>query len=245
MHEKVALVTGGARRVGAGTVRALHAQGWRVLLHYRSSVTDAQALADELNAVRPDSVALYALDLLQTERLPELVNAAITRFGRLDALINNASSFYPTPVGQISEAVWDDLIGSNLKAPLFLAQAAAPALAKTGGVIVNIADIHVERPLAGFPVYTIAKAGVAAMTRVLARELAPTVRVNAIAPGVNLWPENDTDFDVAERERILATIPLARTGQPQDIAQAILYLLEASYVTGVILPVDGGRNVFL
>lgn len=245
MHEKVALVTGGARRVGAGTVRALHAQGWRVLLHYRSSGADARALADELNTVRPDSVCLHALDLLQAERLPALVDAAITRFGRLDALINNASSFYPTPVGQISEAVWDDLIGSNLKAPLFLAQAAAPELAKHQGAIVNIADIHVERPLAGFPVYTIAKAGVAAMTRVLARELAPAVRVNAIAPGVNLWPENDTDFDAAERERILSTIPLARTGQPQDIAQAILYLLEASYVTGVILPVDGGRNVFL
>lgn len=243
--EKVALVTGGARRVGAGTVRALHQAGWRILLHYRHSAADAQKLADELNARRPDSVALHSLDLLQTARLPELVEAAVAHFGRLDALINNASSFYPTPMGQITEAAWDDLIGSNLKAPLFLAQAAAPELARNQGAIVNIADIHVERPLAGFPVYTIAKAGVAAMTRALARELAPAVRVNAIAPGVNLWPENETDFDIAERERILATIPLARTGQPQDIAQAILYLLEASYITGVILPVDGGRNVFL
>ena len=243
--EKVALVTGGARRVGAGTVRALHQAGWKILLHYRHSATDAQMLADELNARRPDSVVLHGLDLLQTARLPELVEAAVAHFGRLDALINNASSFYPTPMGQITEAAWDDLIGSNLKAPLFLAQAAAPELARNQGAIVNIADIHVERPLAGFPMYTIAKAGVAAMTRVLARELAPAVRVNAIAPGVNLWPENETDFDIAERERILATIPLKRTGQPQDIAQAILYLLEASYITGVILPVDGGRNVFL
>ncbi len=245
MQEKVALVTGGARRIGAGIVRELHAHGWRILLHYRSSAQDAQALADELNALRPGSVVLHQLDLLQTARLPELVAAAISHFGRLDALINNASSFYPTPLGQISEAVWDDLIGSNLKAPLFLAQAAAPELIKSGGAIVNIADIHVERPLAGFPVYTMAKAGVAAMTRVLARELAPQVRVNAVAPGVNLWPENDTDFDAAERERILATIPLDRNGQPQDIAQAILFLLDAPYVTGVILPVDGGRNVFL
>lgn len=242
---KVALITGGARRVGAGTVRELHAHGWNILLHYRSSAADAEALAAELNAVRPASVALFSLDLTETARLPELVQAALKRFGRLDALINNASSFYATPVGQITETAWDDLIGSNLKAPLFLAQAAAAELAKTGGCIVNIADIHVERPLAGFPVYTIAKAGVAALTRSLARELAPQVRVNAIAPGVNLWPENETDFDAAERARILATIPLGRNGEPQDIAQAIRFLLEAPYLTGVILPVDGGRNVFL
>ena len=242
---KVALITGGARRVGAGTVRELHAHGWNILLHYRSSADDAEALAAELNTVRPASVALFQLDLTETARLPELVQAVLKRFGRLDALINNASSFYATPVGQITETAWDDLIGSNLKAPLFLAQAAAAELAKTGGCIVNIADIHVERPLAGFPVYTIAKAGVAALTRSLARELAPQVRVNAIAPGVNLWPENDTDFDAAERARILATIPLGRNGEPQDIAQAIRFLLEAPYLTGVILPVDGGRNVFL
>lgn len=242
---KVALITGGARRVGAGTVRELHAHGWNILLHYRSSAEDAEALAAELNTVRPASVALFQLDLTETTRLPELVQAALKRFGRLDALINNASSFYSTPVGQITESAWDDLMGSNLKAPLFLAQAAAAALAKTGGCIVNIADIHVERPLAGFPVYTIAKAGVAALTRSLARELAPQVRVNAIAPGVNLWPENETDFDAAERARILATIPLGRNGEPQDIAQAIRFLLEAPYLTGVILPVDGGRNVFL
>lgn len=242
---KVALITGGARRVGAGTVRELHAHGWNILLHYRNSAADAEALAAELNAVRPASAALFSLDLTETARLPELVQAALKRFGRLDALINNASSFYSTPVGQITETAWDDLIGSNLKAPLFLAQAAAAELAKTGGCIVNIADIHVERPLAGFPVYTIAKAGVAALTRSLARELAPQVRVNAIAPGVNLWPENETDFDAAERARILATIPLGRNGEPQDIAQAIRFLLEAPYLTGVILPVDGGRNVFL
>lgn len=245
MQEKVALVTGGARRVGAGIVRELHAHGWRILLHYRSSARDAQALADELNAVWPGSVVLYQLDMLQAARLPELVAEALSHFGRLDALINNASSFYATPLGKIDEAMWDDLMGSNLKAPLFLAQAAAGALRETAGAIVNIADIHVERPLAGFPVYTIAKAGVAALTRVLARELAPQVRVNAVAPGVNLWPENDTDFDPAERERILATIPLGRNGQPQDIAQAVRFLLDAPYVTGVILPVDGGRNVFL
>ncbi len=245
MHEKVALVTGGARRVGAGIVRELHAHGWRILLHYRHSQQEADSLAAELNALRPTSVATCQLDLLQTAHLPTLVDAALVHFGRLDALINNASSFYPTPVGEIDETTWNDLIGSNLKAPLFLAQAAAPELTRTQGAIVSIADIHVERPMAGHPVYTIAKAGIVAMTKALARELAPAVRVNAVAPGVNLWPENEMWFDASARERIQATIPLGRTGAPQDIAHAIRFLLEAPYVTGAILPVDGGRSLHL
>lgn len=245
MQGKTALITGGARRVGAGIVRELHANGWNIVLHYRSSVREAGVLADELEEARPGSVALCRLDLTRTSRLPELVESAVVHFGRLDALINNASSFLAEPVGAITEAAWDDLIGSNLKAPLFLAQAAAAELAKVGGAIVNIADIHAERPMAGFPVYTIAKAGVAALTRSLARELAPRVRVNAVAPGVNLWPESATEFDDAERARILATIPLGRNGTPADIAQAVRFLLEAPYLTGVVLPVDGGRSLWL
>ncbi|WP_035060497.1 pteridine reductase [Andreprevotia chitinilytica] len=242
---KVALVTGGAKRVGATIVRRLHAAGWRVLLHYRASRDEAQALADELNAVRPDSIALAQLDLVNVARLPELVAAAVTHFGRLDAVINNASSFFATPVGTFTDTAWDDLVGSNLKAPLFLAQAAAPELTKTGGCIVSIADIHVDRPYPGFMLYTVAKAGLVAMTKGLARELAPAVRVNAIAPGSNLWPDDGRAFDEAERERIRASIPLGRTGEPGDLAQAILFLLEAPYLTGVVLPVDGGRSVVL
>ncbi|MGL4603707.1 MAG: pteridine reductase [Iodobacter sp.] len=245
MQQKVVLITGGAKRVGAGLARYLHARGWRVLLHYRLSVTEAQQLADELNAVRPGSVALAQLDLLDTGRLPELVAAAIAAFGRLDAVVNNASSFFPTPMGSFSEAAWLDLLGSNLKAPLFLAQAAAAELKKTGGVIVSIADIHADRPYKNHTIYTIAKAGLVAMTKSLARDLAPLVRVNAVAPGANIWPDGESVFDDAERERILATIPLGRNGTPEDLAQAIHFLLEAPYLTGVILPVDGGRSVVL
>ncbi|GGP26080.1 pteridine reductase [Silvimonas amylolytica] len=243
--EKVALVTGGARRVGAGIVRYLHDRGWRVALHYRSSSADAQALADELNARRPESVALFQADLLDTAKLPALITQVLTRFGRLDALVNNASSFFPTPVGQFTESAWQDLLGSNLKAPIFLAQAAVAALRESRGAIVSIADIHADRPYPEHTLYTVAKAGLVAMTRSLARELAPQVRVNAVAPGSNLWPDQDSVFDATERARIEATIPLARTGTPQDLAQAIHFLLEAPYVTGVILPVDGGRSVVL
>ncbi|GAB7128517.1 pteridine reductase [Silvimonas sp. JCM 19000] len=243
---RVVLITGGARRVGAGVARFLHARGWRVALHYRSSGADALALVAQLNAIRPDSACALQQDLLAIPALPQLVDAVIQQFGRLDALVNNASSFFPTPLGEFTEAAWDDLLGSNLKAPLFLAQAAAPALRASHGAIISIVDIHVERPYPLHTFYTVAKAGLVAMTRSLARELAPAIRVNAVAPGTNLWPEGDGGvFDAAERQRIEASIPLARTGNPEDLAQAIHYLLEASYVTGVILPVDGGRSVVL
>ncbi|AOY00576.1 pteridine reductase [Jeongeupia sp. USM3] len=244
-QDRVALVTGAAKRVGAGLVRYLHARGWRVVIHYRSNGDAARALAAGLNAVRPGSAVVAGLDLLDTGRLPELVDAALNAFGRLDALVNNASAFYPTPVGEFTEAAWDELVGSNLKAPLFLAQAAAKALAASGGSIVSIADIHADRPYPGLMLYTVAKAGLVAMTRGLARELAPAVRVNAVAPGANLWPDDGGVFDAAERERILATIPLGRTGTPDDLAQAIAFLLDAPYLTGVVLPVDGGRSVVL
>ncbi|WP_373974278.1 pteridine reductase [Chitinibacter sp. SCUT-21] len=242
---KVVLITGGAKRVGAGIARYLHARGWRVLLHYRASSAEAQALADELNALRADSVAIYQLDLLQIERLPELVAAAIAQFGRLDAVINNASSFFPTPIGEFSEAAWTDLLGSNLKAPLFLAQAACDELKKTQGCIVSIADIHVERPFPLHTLYTVAKAGLVAMTKSLARELAPNVRVNAVAPGANIWPDDGGIFTQESRSQILGSIPLGRIGRPDDLAQAIHFLLEAPYLTGVVLPVDGGRSVVL
>ncbi|HSC81920.1 MAG TPA: pteridine reductase [Chitinolyticbacter sp.] len=244
-HDRVALVTGGAKRVGAGIVRYLHARGWRVMIHCRGSRAEAEDLARSLNAESADSAAVVALDLLQTDRLPELVEACLAAFGRLDAVVNNASSFFATPVGSYTDAAWHDLLGSNLKAPLFLAQAAAAELRRNQGAIISIADIHVDRPHPELTLYTVAKAGLVAMTRSLARELAPDVRVNAVAPGSNLWPEDMAVFTEAERARINASIPLQRIGTPDDLAQAIHFLLEAPYLTGVVLPVDGGRSVVL
>ncbi|NHR07536.1 pteridine reductase [Chromobacterium haemolyticum] len=245
-EQRVALISGAARRVGAGIARHLHARGLRVVLHYRGSRGEAEALAAELNAARPDSARLLQGDLLDTAALPALAAQAVAAFGRLDGLVNNASSFFPTEVGRIDEAAWHDLMGSNLKAPLFLSQALAPELAKRRGAIVGIADIHVERPMARHVVYNLAKAGHAQLIRSLAIELAPTVRVNGVSPGVNLWPEDDASFDAAERAAIEASIPLRRTGVPEDIAQAVAFLLlDAGYVTGQILAVDGGRSVVL
>jgi pteridine reductase len=242
---KVVLVTGGARRVGAATARRLHASGANVLLHYRSAQGEAQALQAELHAVRPDSCGLVAADLLDVAGLPQLVKNTLARFGRLDALVNNASSFYPTPVGEITAEQWEDLIGTNLKAPLFLAQAAAPHLRKTGGCIVNVTDIHGERPLKNYVVYSVAKAGLIGLTRSLARELGPEVRVNGVSPGPVLWPE-DNQFDELARQRIIAHTLLRRAGEPDDIAGAVhFFVAEAPYVTGQILAVDGGRSINL
>jgi pteridine reductase len=246
MSTKVALITGGAKRMGAAIVRRLHAAGWNVMLHYRSSQTEARALAAELNLLRAGSVSLVQADLLHIPGLPTLVQQTLAQFGRLDALVNNASSFFPTPVGEINEAAWDDLVGSNVKAPLFLAQAAAPALRHTRGCIVSIVDIHVERPMKQHVVYTIGKAGLVAMTRALARDLAPEVRVNAVAPGANVWPDGESVFDEVHRQRIVSTIPLKRVGEPGDVARTIQFLIEdAPYITGQILNVDGGRSVYL
>lgn len=245
-EQRVVLITGAARRVGAGIARALHARGLRVVLHYRGSRTEAERLAGELNALRPDSAVLVQADLLDAAVLPALAVEAVAAFGRLDGLVNNASSFFPTEVGGIDEAAWQDLMGSNLKAPLFLSQALAPELSRRGGAIVGIADIHVERPMKRHVVYNLAKAGHAQLIRSLALELAPAVRVNGVAPGVNLWPESEVSFDAAERAAIEATIPLGRTGVPEDIARAVAFLLlDASYVTGQILAVDGGRSIVL
>jgi pteridine reductase len=241
---RCALVTGGARRLGAAIARRLHSGGANVLIHYRDSEADATALVAELNALRAKSAAKVKAELLAPIAPRALVSAAKDAFGRLDILVNNASSFFPVPMGQIESSHWEELIGSNLRAPLFICQQAAPDLAEHEGCIVNIVDIHAERPLKGYPVYSIAKAGLAAMTRALAIELAPRVRVNGVAPGAIAWPE-DGQFDPAERERIVATTPLARVGGSDDIAQAVHFLAIATYVTGQIIAVDGGRSIFI
>lgn len=246
MQGKVVLVTGGAKRVGAAICRRLHEAGASLMIHYRASAAEAQALCDELNAVREGSAVLVQSDLLDTARLPELVSAALQAYGRLDVLINNASSFYPTAVGEINEDNWQDLIGTNLKAPLFLAQAAAHALRESHGCIVNIADIHAERPMKSYVVYSIAKAGLVALTKSLAHELGPQVRVNAVGPGPIMWPEQDPSFDEQERRRIVAHTLLKREGTPDDIARAVRFLVQdAPYITGTFLPVDGGRSASL
>jgi len=243
LHDKVALVTGGGRRVGAAICRRLHAAGARLMLHYRNSAGEARLLQAELNGKRADSVALIQADLLDVSKLSSLVDQTTQTFGRLDALVNNASSFYPTAIGEITPAAWADLIGTNLQAPLFLSQAAVPALRRTQGAIVNITDIHAERPLKSYVVYSVAKAGLVGLTRSLARDLAPDVRVNAVAPGPILWPEGES-FDELSRQRIISHTPLKREGTPDDIARAVHYLLaEAPYVTGETIHVDGGRHI--
>jgi len=244
MQGKAVLVTGGAKRVGAAISRRLHAAGANILLHYRSSAREALDLCDELNALRPDSVAAYQADLLDLAALRPLVDQAIEKFGRLDALVNNASSFYPTPLADVNEQQWYDLLGTNLRAPLFLAQAAAGELRRRHGCIVNITDIHAERPMHGHLLYSVAKAGLAMLTRALAREMAPQVRVNAVAPGVIMWPENAAWMDEEQRRKIVAHTLLKREGEPDDIARTVAFLIQdAPYVTGQIIAVDGGRSV--
>ena len=241
----VVLITGAAKRVGAQIARALHQAGAEVLLHYRSSREEALALAAQLNDARPGSCSCLQADLLDAAALPGLVSAALARSGRLDALVNNASSFFPTPLGSIDEAAWNDLIGSNLKGPLFLSQAAAPHLKASGGAIVNITDIHAEWPLQGYPLYCAAKAGLLGLTRALALELAPQVRVNAVAPGPIAWPENDA-FDAEARAEIVRRTLLGRIGEPADIARTVRFLLfDAPFVTGQVINVDGGRSARL
>lgn len=242
LNNKVVLVTGAARRIGAAIVTRLHEEGARVAIHYRSSATDAEALAERLNRERGDSAATFQADLLDNQQIPELVTAVTGWAGRLDCLVNNASTFYPTPVGSITEAEWLDLIGSNLKAPLFLSQAALPHLQEHGGAIINIVDIHAQRPLRNHAVYGPAKAGLAMLTRALAKDLAPKVRVNGVSPGAILWPEDG--MSDAAQQTILRQVPLARPGDPGDIAGCVLYLLrDAPYVTGQIIAVDGGRSI--
>ncbi len=244
MAGKTALVTGGAKRVGAAICRRLHAQGVNVMLHHRASVAEARALQQALNENRKDTVALIQADLLKGASLPDLVKTTVKRFGSLDILVNNASSFFPTVVGEITEKSWDDLVGTNLKAPLFLSQAAAAELRKRHGCIVNIIDIHAEFPMKNYVVYTVAKGGLLALTRSLARELGPEVRVNGVAPGTILWPEDDAWSDELSRQRIVNQTALKRAGEPDDIAKAVEFLVGAApYVTGQVIAVDGGRSI--
>ena len=232
---RVALVTGSARRVGAAIVR-----GMDVAIHHRDSAAEAGRLAAELERERPGSTLVLQAELAHFDRLPELVAQVVGRFGRLDALVNNASAFFPTPIGPTTLAQWDELFASNARAPFFLSQAAAPHLAATAGAIVNLVDIHAERPLRGHAVYVMAKAALVAMTQALALELAPHVRVNAVAPGAVLWPEQGKSD--AAKAAVLASVPLARVGAPEDVAEAVRWLLlDARYTTGQVIRVDGGK----
>lgn len=238
---KVVLITGAAHRIGAHTARVLHNAGMNLVLHYRSSRGAAQQLQQELNAQRPDSVILVQADLHSPSALPALVQQAHDHWQRLDVLINNASTFYATAIGSVTEEDWDDLVDTNLKAPFFLAQAASPYLQASKGCIINIVDIHAERPLKGYPVYSLAKAGLVMLTKALAGELGPAIRVNAIAPGAILWPES---MDEVTQQRILSKTFLKRKGEPDDIARTILFLInEAAYITGQVMTVDGGRSL--
>ena len=246
MNAPVVLITGAAKRVGAEIARTLHAAGATVVLHCRASLAEAEALAAELEVRREKSTLVRRHDLRDSSGMPQLIDDIVNACGRLDALVNNASSFFPTPLGQIDERAWDDLMGSNLKGPLFLSQAAAAQLAQAHGCIVNITDIHAERPLKHYPLYCAAKAGLLGLTRALALELGPAVRVNAVAPGAIQWPENTTDFPPAEQQAIIDHTLLKRIGSPADIARAVKFLIfDAPYVTGQVINVDGGRTAHL
>lgn len=239
---KTVLITGAARRIGAAMAQWLHGAGMNVVLHYRRSAGEAAQVQARLNRRRANSAVLAQADLLQTAQLAPLIEQARAPWGRLDVLINNASSFYPTPLDEINEQQWQDLVGTNLKAPLFLAQAAAPILKTHHGCIINIVDIHAERPLKDYPLYSVAKAGLAMLSKSLARELAPEVRVNAIAPGAIMWPEIE-DYQALHRD-IIERTALKREGHPEDIAKTALFLIrDADYITGQVIAVDGGRTL--
>ncbi|GMG85738.1 pteridine reductase [Biformimicrobium ophioploci] len=242
MTERVALITGAANRLGKAMAEALHQDGFNVVIHFRNSGQAAASLIAGLNRVRADSAAGAQADLCTTGGPASLATQALKHWGRLDLLINNASSFFPTPLDTATEAQWDDLIGSNLKAPFFLCQALVDSLSASGGSIVNLVDIHAQRPMPNHPIYSAAKAGLAMLTKSLAVELAPRIRVNGIAPGAVLWPEHHGQLNTPE-ETILSRTPLRRTGEPADIVAALRYLVDAPYVTGQILAVDGGRSL--
>ena len=246
LNNKVVLITGGAKRVGAAICRELHAHGASLMIHYKTSITEARALQAELNLQRANSVAIIQGDLLNIAVLPSLVSETVKQFGHLDILINNASTYYPTEIGKITEENWHDLMGSNLKAPMFLAQAAAVELRKNYGCIVNITDMHIERPKKGYVVYSVAKAGLVTLTKSLAHELSPEVRVNAVAPGPVQWPDNNPQFDEVYRQRVISQTLLKKIGEPQDIAKAVKFLVaDAPFITGHVLAVDGGRSLNL
>lgn len=244
MTEKVALITGAARRIGAELARYLHKKSMKIALHYHHSLEAAQQLCDEFNQLRPDSAYLVAGDLSEFSVLDTIVKQSVEYFGRLDVLINNASCFYPTSINAVTEADWDDLMNTNLKAPFFLSQVAIPHLKKTRGCIINITDTHSLKPHKDYTPYGVSKAGLTMLTYALAKELAPEIRVNAVAPGVILWPEGKAQLDKTLQQKILQKIPLQKEGTPLEIAKAVWYLIhEAEYTTGQVLAVDGGRSI--
>jgi len=241
-HPKTAIITGGAKRIGAEIAKTLHSSGFNILMHYRHSANEANTVCSELNAIRPNSCSLVQAELNDMNAYTRIAEKALSEFGQIDALINNASSFYPTPIDSITEDQWNELLASNLKAPLFLSKEVIPELRKTQGNIINILDIYATRPLAEHPIYCAAKAGLQMLTKSLARDLAGTIRVNGVAPGAILWPENDDGLD--SQEPILKRIPMNTLGEPNDIAKTILFLLlDAPYINGQIIAVDGGRSV--
>jgi len=242
MHEKVVLITGSGKRVGSVVAQTLHQQGWRVIIHYRSSSSEATQLIQGLNAIRAHSAVGIQADLNKMSDIEKLTDQAKNTWGRIDALINNASSFYPTPIESATEAQWDDLFASNAKAPFFLAKALIPLLKESKGSIINMVDIHADRPLPNYPIYCMAKAALAALTKSLARDLGPLVRVNGIAPGMILWP-SDNSLDDKIKTAMINRIPLKREGSPEDIAKTICFLLEESFISGHIIAVDGGRSI--
>ncbi len=242
MQNKTVMITGAAARIGAEIARTLHAAGFNIVIHYRSSSDKAEALMHSLNQLRQHSAVTLQADLLNTDSLPALIQQASAIWGSLDALVNNASSFYPTPMGTITEAQWDDLMGSNLKAPLFLSQAASPYLKKTRGCIVNIVDIHGFRPMKAHTLYCAAKAGLAMLTQSLAKEMGPDIRVNGVAPGAIMWPQSELNNEI--QASILERTVLKRQGCPEDIANTVKFLImDGNYITGQVIAVDGGRSL--
>ena len=240
----VALITGAAHRLGAHTARHLHGRGWNIVIHYRSRQDQAEALKSELNALREHSAVILQADLSEPDSIAPLAEQAIAAWGRLSGLVNNASVFYPNPTEKARNQDWDAVMDTNLRAPFFLGQACLPALRESGGAIVNLIDIYSQRPLADHPLYCASKAGLASLTLSWAKDLAPEVRVNGVSPGAILWPEGDAEIDPQYQQSILAKTPLARTGQPDDIAGAIAFLLcDATFITGQVLSVDGGRSL--
>jgi len=239
-----ALITGGAKRIGSEIALTLHSAGYNIMVHYRSSSQAAQNLVDQLNSKREKSAAAVSGDLHDLNSIPPIIDATLDTFGRLDVLINNASTFYPTPIELINDEFWNDLMGSNLRAPAFMVKSAAPHLRETSGCIVNIVDIYAQRPLGNHPIYCAAKAGLEMLTKSLARDLAPLVRVNGVSPGAILWPEKGND-EISQAE-LLERVPLNRLGEPSDIANTVEFLVEkGSYITGQIIAVDGGRSIVI
>ena len=244
-EDKTVLITGAARRIGAYFARQLHQLGFQLIIHYRGSEQDADKLAKELNRKRKDSAVIIQADLSRFDSYAMLIEKSIAAFGQLDVLVNNASSFYPTPIGSVTEQHWHDLMASNLKAPFFLSQAAAPYLKRNKGCIVNMVDIHAQKPLFHYPVYSAAKAGLKTLTQSLAKELAPDIRVNGIAPGSIMWPEGDAAINEQQKQEVLKGIPLACQGDPADLFNALRFLIhpDSRYITGQIIAVDGGRSL--